>query len=152
MKRIPHFHQRNNYYCGPAVVQMVLAAFGKRATQGEIAVLAKTKKKSGTSTRGLVKALKSYALVVKTGNDKKISDVHHALAEGAVVVVCYTELHWNWGHYAVVADLRDKTITLIDPAEPLGTTLRLSVAEFTKHWKDPLFTKSRRWAAFVYAK
>ena len=151
-RRIPHFHQRNNYYCGPAAVQMVVAAFGKRATQGEIAAVAGTTKKNGTSTLGLVKTFKSFGLKVEAGNDKKISDVQRALAKGAVVIVCYTELHWNWGHYAIVAGVRGKTIKLIDPAESLGTTVSLRIEKFAARWNDPLFTKSRRWAAFIYSK
>jgi len=128
---------------------MVLASRGIRDTQRAIAAKARTTRKSGTSTKGLVAAVRSYGLTVKSRENMNIGDIKRALAKGSIVVVCYTEMQLNWGHYAIIIGFRGDSIRLIDPAERLGTIVDIDVKEFVRRWRDPLFTKSNRWAAFV---
>ncbi|MDE1924642.1 MAG: C39 family peptidase [Patescibacteria group bacterium] len=149
--RIPHAHQINNYYCGPAILQMVLAAHGMRQTQKKLAKLAGTNSRIGTSTRGMIQALDSFNLEVASGNKKNLADIRQELAKGSIIIVAYTELHWQWGHYAIVLGYKGKNIHLLDPTERLGTVIVLPAKEFDKRWKDPMFTKTDHWAAFVSA-
>ena len=150
--------QRTNYYCGPAIIQMVLAKAGVRITQRQAALEARTDKVSGRSTgaevgtslRGLLSALKSFGLRAVAAQKKKVTDIARAVAEGKTVIVCYTERHYNWGHYSLVERVTRRSITLIDPAER-GGRVSMPLAEFKKRWRDPLHTKSDRWAAFVTA-
>ena len=60
-------HQVNSYFCGPAVITMVLRAYGIRTTQKEVAKLAHTTEAVGTSTKGLVSALEHYGAEVSAG-------------------------------------------------------------------------------------
>lgn len=146
--KIPFVRQKNDYFCGPAVLAMALRALGIRATQQEAARRAGTTKKNGTSAKGLIAALKSFGVRAEAGNRKTFADIKQALKKNRIVIVCYTEKHWDWGHYAVVKKIGTKTIQLIDPAERHGKSA-VAIVEFKKRWKDPLFTKTVRWAAFV---
>ena len=153
-----HFRrQRTNYYCGPAVLQMVLAFFGIRKTQRELARLAKTDKESGraygaetgTSIKNMVATLRKLGLKVEANNYCTLTDIKLALRQNKVPIVCFTERRLNWGHYAIVMGFRGTYIELLDPAEPRGDGGPMTITEFKHRWKDPLFTKTTRWAAFV---
>ena len=83
-------HQIHDYYCGPAVIVTVLWAYGIRTTQKKAARLARTNKKIGTTTRGLVSALRSFGVEVNAGR-QTIGGIDRAIRDGKVVIVCYTE-------------------------------------------------------------
>lgn len=144
--------QINNDYCGPAVLKIILSAQGVSITQKEAALLAGTTRANGTSPQGLVKALRAHGLSVTGGNNRSIADLKSATQNGVVPVVCFTERHFSWGHYAIVLGFKGRYIELLDPAEKNGKGEPMSVTEFAKRWKDPLFTHTNRWAAFVSAR
>ena len=148
MRDIPFFKQENEYYCGPAIIQMIAGAYGLSISQQEAARIADTTEADGTMTHNLVEALRGLGASVGEGDDKNLEDIRKALAEDAIVVVCYTEPIEEWGHYAIVQKLDGEKIVLIDPDARTGSTT-LMIDEFERRWQDPLFTKSTRWAAFV---
>ena len=141
-------HQIHDYYCGPAVIVTVLRAYGIRTTQKKAERLARTNKKIGTTTRGLVSALRSFGVEVNAGR-QTIGGVDRAIRDGKVVIVCYTEPNENVGHYAVAVGFDGADILLLSPDERGQRPVRMPIAEFRKRWKDPLFTHSRRWGAYV---
>ena len=141
-------HQINDYFCGPAVIVTALGAFGIRTTQKKVAKLARTNKKIGTTTKGLVSALRSFGVKVNAGR-RTLGDIRRAIQDGKVVIVCYTEPHENVGHYALVGGFRGKDILLLSPDERGQAPVAMPQKEFLKRWKDPLFTHSRRWGAYV---
>ena len=143
-----HMRQRTDYYCGPAVIQMALRLRRIRITQKEAARLARTNKKVGTRPQSLVAVLRSYGLRVRGGNNRTLAEVRAALKRGEAVIVCYTERHWGWGHYSLVRSADLARVELIDPAESARVSA-MTTMEFRRRWKDPLFTKTVRWAAFV---
>lgn len=128
---------------------MALRARGIRITQKQFAKVAGTNKETGTSTQGLIRALKKFGAKVEYGNGYNLRDIRHALDQEKIVIVCYTEHRGNEGHYAVLAGFQRNTITLYSPDEKGGQPVEMSVKEFGKRWKDPLFTKTIRWAAFI---
>jgi ABC-type bacteriocin/lantibiotic exporter with double-glycine peptidase domain len=152
-------HQRTEYYCGPAILQIILAAYGIRKTQRELARLAKTDKEygratgheTGTSIANRTRVLRSFGVTVDANNYRTISDIKRALAEKKIPIICFTERQENWGHYALVIGFKDGSIQLLDPAEPQGTGKPMTVTEFKNRWRDPLHTKTEQWAAFVSA-
>lgn len=147
--RIPFFKQQNDYYCGPAVIKMTLAAHGINLSQRTLAREAQTNARIGTGTKGMVQTFKRHHLVISAKNRNTLYELEQALAEKKLVVICYTECTDNAGHYAIVKKIGKKFITLLDPAEKDGQALRLTIGEFQKRWKDPLYTKTLRWAAFA---
>jgi ABC-type bacteriocin/lantibiotic exporter with double-glycine peptidase domain len=147
--QVTHRRQQTDYYCGPAVLQMVGTAFDKNITQHEAAQLAQTTVETGTSAENLVQALEHLGLTVRAGNNQSIADIKAAQAAGEIIIICFTERSYNWGHYAVVDTITDTHVSLIDPAESQQDHTPFIIQEFEKHWKDPLFTKTDHWAAFV---
>ena len=143
-------HQIHDYYCGPAVIVTVLRAYGIRTTQKHAARLARTNKKIGTSTKGLTSALRTFGVRVRAGNGQTLQKIRGALKAGTIVVVCYTEPSENVGHYAVVAGFRGRTILLFSPDERGQAPVAMEQKEFLQRWKDPLFTRSTRWAVFTF--
>ena len=143
-------HQIHDYYCGPAVIVTVLRAYGIRTTQKKTARLARTNKKIGTTTRGLVSALRSFGVEVNAGNGQTLGDIRRAIRDGKVVIVCYTEPNENVGHYAVAAGFRGANILLLSPDERGQAPVAMPQKEFLQRWKDPLFTHSTRWAVFAF--
>lgn len=157
MRKIPFSRQRTEYYCGPAIMQMVLAAYGIRATQRQLAEQAKTDKafgratgtETGTSISNLITTLKLYGAKVDAKNHRTIVEIKQALKSNKAVIVCFTERHLNWGHYALVIGFTGKYIKLLDPAEQGGAGEPMTIQGFKRRWNDPLHTKSIQWAAFV---
>src|SRR3989344_1527161 len=142
-------HQIHDYFCGPAVIVTVLSSYGIRTTQKKVARLAHTNKKIGTTTRGLVSALRSFGAEVGGGNGQRLGDIRRAIRDGKAVIVCYTEPNENVGHYAVAVGFDGANILLFSPDERGQRPVQMPLTEFRKRWKDPLFTHSRRWGAYV---
>ncbi|HWB34360.1 MAG TPA: cysteine peptidase family C39 domain-containing protein [Candidatus Paceibacterota bacterium] len=149
--QIPLIQQENDYYCGPAIIEMILGAYGKKITQNEAAKLAGTTEAVGTSLDGLIDALRKEGFSIDVAENRTIDDLQHALQSDEIVIVNYTEPVWEWGHYAIAEKIDGDTVTLIDPDSRTGRTSML-IEEFERRWKDPLFTKATRWAAFVSKK
>jgi ABC-type bacteriocin/lantibiotic exporter with double-glycine peptidase domain len=145
---IPHVQQENDYFCGPAIIVMVLSAYGQKISQQEAASLARTNEEVGTSIEGLVSTLGVKGFSVDAAENRTINDILAALKKEQLCVVCYTEPVLEWGHYALVETLAGNEITLLDPDSRTGKT-SMVLEEFERRWKDPLFTKTLRWAAFI---
>lgn len=147
---IPFFPQKNEHYCGPAVGQMILAAYGIESSQDALAREMKTPvtPHEGTLPKNLIATLRTHGLVVRTGQHKTLRTLAAALKRNELVLVCYTEPVEEWGHYSIVKEISDATIVLLDPDSRTGTTSML-LKEFERRWRDPLFTNTTRWAAFV---
>ena len=146
---IPFFRQRTGAYCGPAVMQMILRTHGMKATQDALAREAKTVHETGTSIANVVKTLRKHGFTVDAAHGRSVADLKRALIRGWIVIVCFTERASDEGHYAIVLGFKGKHIVLHDPAQHLGKHAPFTIKEFETRWKDRLFTRSRRWAAFV---
>ena len=57
---VPLYKQENNYYCGPASVQMVLKYFGYTATQSKLGSIMNTNSSDGTYVYQIANGLNSY--------------------------------------------------------------------------------------------
>jgi hypothetical protein len=136
---------------------MVLAFFGIRKTQRELARLAKTDKEfgrahgaeTGTSILNIVATLRAFGLKVEADNHRTLIDIKRALRQNKVPIVCFTERKLDWGHYAIVIGFRGIYIELLDPAEPRGDGGPMTITEFRHRWNDPVHTKTIQWAAFI---
>jgi len=127
---------------------MVFGAHGMKISQNEAARRARTNRDRGTTTRELVKVLRGAGFNVRAGERQNLKTVERALDKGAMVIVCYTEPVMEWGHYSIVREISDGKVRLMDPDARTGKTSML-VDEFRSRWKDPLFTRTVRWAAIV---
>ncbi len=148
MKRIPFFPQENDYYCGPAIIQMVLAAHGKTITQLQAARRAKTNRHVGTAPRMLIQTLEKEGLRVQVKEKNTLAGVKKAIEQGAIVIVLFIEPVAEWDHYAIVREIKGDMVILLDPDARGGRTTMLA-KEFLRRWKDRDVAQTHRWAAFV---
>lgn len=132
---IPYRKQENvDYYCGPAVVQMILLGHGIERSQDELAKILGTDE-TGTDADAIKKLLTSLGFVVERKNDATLADIEAALALGASVIVGYIEPDENeLDHYGIVADLTQDHLVIVDPL--LGPELTMTREDFESRWKD----------------
>ncbi len=130
--RFPYYKQLNDWFCGPAVVQMILAADGIKISQPVLAKEMATSPYEGTSRQDLVRILRRHRYKVVTKTYAKLADVKRMLADGWYIVVNYREVEENIGHYAIVLAVTSTSIVFNDPYH--GRQYRLPRSVFLKRW------------------
>jgi ABC-type bacteriocin/lantibiotic exporter with double-glycine peptidase domain len=132
---VPYRKQENvDYYCGPAVVQMILLAHGLERSQEELATILGTDA-TGTDAHAIADFLMSCGFFVERRNDAALTDIQKAIEKGASVIVGYIEPDENeLDHYGIVSELTDEKIVIIDPL--LGPELTMTRADFESRWRD----------------
>ena len=123
--------QSTDYTCGPAAAVTVLQSLGLSAREGELALLARTSRGTGTPPD-----LLRDALADRYGRDGLICEYRHfhSLAElrealPAVVVMKFTLLV---DHYVAILKIDDEEVVIGDP---LTGVRRLNPAEFSRQWR-----------------
>jgi ABC-type bacteriocin/lantibiotic exporter with double-glycine peptidase domain len=140
--RIPYRRQKNDYYCGPAVLQMVFAYYGMRIPQPTLAKELKTTRKAGSARAAMKRAAAARGFVLHARSGARIGDIRRKLAKGIPVIVNYVETGNNEGHYAVVTSLSQGRIRMQDPYHGAGFTM--DIGHFVGRWHNERKTV-RRW-------
>lgn len=129
----PYYKQETDYYCGPAVVQMILGKVGIIFSQKQLAEELGTTEAVGTAADAIVQLLTLHGLTVKRTNGATLADLEAALAAGAFALVGYIEPEGD-PHYALVVALTPTEVVLADPL--FGEEHRLPREEFAQRWRD----------------
>ena len=143
-----HRFQEKGGWCGPAVVQMVLASCGIKKTQAKIAKDI-YKPWWGSNQQMLLAYLSRYFKVVNYKQNSKTTDISFHLKKGHILVV-------NWwddldvspdGHYSLVIDYIKKTkeLVLADPSRSRKGIWKIKAKEFSSKWWDTLDIHGRTW-------
>jgi hypothetical protein len=123
--------QSTNYTCGPAAAVTALNKLGFRASEGQLAILARSNPITGTLPGSLCAALKN-----RYANDglecfyRTFNSVGELENTGITLVVVKDAFLLD--HYVAVLDVSDGIVTLADPA--LGHRL-VSRERFEKIWR-----------------
>jgi ABC-type bacteriocin/lantibiotic exporter with double-glycine peptidase domain len=131
---IPHRKQETDFYCGPAIVQMILAAQGIELSQKDIARVLGTTEAAGTNIAAIERFLASHGFVALRKNDVNVRDIDSAIAAGKKVVVGYVEPSEDVPHYGIVAAVTAQDIIIIDPWHGADHALARDV--FEERWRD----------------
>lgn len=107
-------YRQTSGFCGPASLRMVLAYYGVRKTEAEIAMAAGSSRQTGTSPRGLVRSAKLFGLEAFWRKNCRLGDLELFVKKEIPVIVDW--FFEDDGHYSVVAEINKKNITLADPA------------------------------------
>jgi ABC-type bacteriocin/lantibiotic exporter with double-glycine peptidase domain len=108
--------QRNGSYCGPASVQNVAAALGRRHSQQAVAALAGTTDAEGTSEEGVLRALVALGYhpdeFTADSEAAAFGWLWNSLTLGRPVILC-TE---RWLHWVAAVGVCGQRVVISDPA------------------------------------
>ena len=143
---IPFFHQKTEFTCGPASLEMVMRFLGKRVSEEKIRREAGTAREHGTSHQGMIEAATKEGFYCYINEASSLHEAKHFLELHIPVIVDYTEPSDDEGHYAVVTGFSDNAIILNDPWN--GRNFSISEKEFLRRWYDRDL-RSNRWLIIV---
>jgi ABC-type bacteriocin/lantibiotic exporter with double-glycine peptidase domain len=144
MIETPYWKQKTNYTCGPTALEIVLAFYGDKLTQNELAKLAETNKDTGTDHKPLINAARKRGFYCYVHRNATIHLVRDFIHRGIPVLVNYVEPATNEGHYSVVVGFTHKNIIMNDPYFKKG--FRMKIKKFEERWYDcPETHKYKRW-------
>ena len=144
-----HSFQKKPGWCGPAVIQMVLARASIKKSQVEIAK-AVYKKWWGTPQQMILAYLSKFFKIVNFKTNADFKDVYFHLKKGNSVIL-------NWwddfdeanpgGHYSIAIGYDGKlhALTLLDPSNQRPGIWMISEKEFQNKWYDTLDVHDRTW-------
>lgn len=121
-------------YCGPTIVQMILAAHGIELSQQEIAVVLGTTESAGTMADAIQNYFASHGFAVTCTNEAALSDIESMIATGKYVIVGYVEPLEDIPHYGIVKAMTTQDVTIIDPWN--GADHVMSRETFEERWRD----------------
>jgi ABC-type bacteriocin/lantibiotic exporter with double-glycine peptidase domain len=132
--KVPFYKQKTLYYCGPACLQMIFHFYGVKKKQDVLAREAKTKEKTGTPHKNMVKTILKNKFYCYVNNESTLHEVRHFIDLGIPVIVNYVEISSNDIHYAVIVGYKKDFLILNDPWN--GKNLRLTDNFFKARWFD----------------
>ncbi len=135
---IPYRHQVNEYMCGPATLQMVLAFFGDLRSQRKLRKLMKASPKEletkAADNNKMVRAIQRAGLYAYVNEYSNLHELKSFINQGYPVVVNYIEPSNEEGHFSVVKGYNVLLGNLIlnDPWN--GSDFVLSEKQFLARW------------------
>ena len=143
---IPFTKQINDYFCGPASLQMVFNYHKTETDQESLAEMMRTKELSGTKKSKMIEAVKKHGFHYCAKENANLEDVQEMLNSKIPVVVNFIEPSDEDSHYAVVAGASENEIILNDPWN--GENFRMLKEEFLKRWYG-FEDKRKKWMLAV---
>lgn len=143
---VPHVCQVNEYSCGPAAVQMVLAYMGMWAPQGCIAEELGTTEEEGTGPGEMYRYLSSLGIKSLLQSDSHIEELIFHVDAGNLSIINYQawrepkgidyKYSWIHGHYGVVVGYNENQIFIQDPSIRAGAVGYMDKEELLERWHD----------------
>lgn len=137
MKPLKKHIRETKGLCGPASLKILLSHYGKEFTESELAKLCAATAEEGTDHVGLVKAVESLGEKPIVKSNATIEDLRYYVDRETPVIVGY----WSGSdeeagdHYAVVYEITNETISMMDSQLGTGITTFL-IEDFEKVWYD----------------
>jgi ABC-type bacteriocin/lantibiotic exporter with double-glycine peptidase domain len=142
-----HVFQEKCGWCGPAVIQMILAYSGIRKSQK---VIARDVYLNwlGTSQQVLIAYLPRFFKDTGYKNNSTLKDIKIQLKKGNLIII-------NWwenidgsepdGHYSIISDIDEKNrfLTIVDPSYARCGIWNMSIDKFQKRWFDYIDTNKK---------
>lgn len=143
MLKVPYFKQDTDYTCGPTALQMVLAYYGVRDSEQDLAKKLHTTSEEGTTTVAM------YELALKLGfhcyisNESTISEIDFMLDLKIPPIVRYLDRETNIDHYGVVVGSSENYLMIHDPWS--GPDRRFDRDHFKERWFCDVLGNCDRW-------
>lgn len=129
MLNIKPIEQNKSGLCGVASLRMVLAYYGIKKSEKELAKLTYSTAHYGTRTKSIIRVAKTLGLKTKEKDNATLKDIGHYVLKRKIPVI----VDWfsrDDGHYSVVAHINKKYIYLLDPE--LGKINPIDLATFKR--------------------
>ncbi len=144
--KLPYYHQKNCYFCGPTSLKMVFENFGIRKTEDEIARLAGTRKERGTTHQGMIEACRMCGCSCFVHENANMANVKAFLKAKLPVIIDWIDSKSDDGHYSVITSVKGDKIFFSDPW--YGPGYGIDRKTFEEYWHDRL-TGGCRWVMVV---
>ncbi len=135
---VPYRKQVNDYMCGPATLQMVLAFFGDYRSQRKVRKLMMASPREletrSADNNKMVKAVQRAGFYAYVNDYSSLAELKYFISQGYPVVVNYIEPSDEDGHFAVAKGYNTElqTIILSDPWN--GDDFMLPEEQFMTRW------------------
>jgi len=120
-------------YCGPAVLRMVLSAYGISRSEAHLAKLTKSSRKEGCSEKNILAAAQEFGLKGYIKQNSSIKELKKLVKNGMPVIVDWFSPE-EAGHYSVVVGFERDSILLADPH--FGKIKKHKITWFEERWFD----------------
>ena len=129
---VPHFRQSPGL-CGASALQAVLAYWGKKHSEQELADLSHSNPDDGVEAPELLEAARAVGFDGFYHDDAELDDLKRYLDLGLPVIVNWWST--NQGHFSVVVGMDDKHVYMVDPEKDRPFS-RMPLDEFDGNWFD----------------
>jgi len=119
-------------------MRMVLASFGIKKSEKQLAKQLETNKIKGTWHKYLPELSEKYKFDYIVKRNGKISDLRAYSKKGWKIIICF--IYKNEPHYSVVKKINWHSIYLLNPYS--SPNERYFIPHFKRHWKD---SEDKRW-------
>jgi len=151
---IPFYKQNNEYYCGPAVLQMVFDYFGYLKSQDLLADHANTNEEIGTTNQNMIKTALDHGFYCYVNNNSTFFEVEHFLEKGLPVIARFIapELGVDpftnnfYEHFAIIKGINKKELIFNDPK--FGKDFKISKRKFLERWHSAQ-NKHKEWIMVI---
>lgn len=110
-----YFPQETEYTCAPACIRIVLSKYGIFLTEKEIEIETRSTSESGTDDGEILKFFTSRHFDTTLHERWEFSDIKKFLEDGYDIIINYFISEEQEWHYAIVKNIDDQYIYLIDP-------------------------------------
>lgn len=131
--KIKPYRQRTSGLCGPASLKMVLAYYGVKKSEHELARLSRATCDRGVEAPGLARVARGLGFKARVKDNATLGDIKK-LVVGKRIPVIVDWFSGDDGHYSVVVGITARAIYLQDP-EP-GKLKVVDTRTFKRVWFD----------------
>ena len=142
---IPDVRQQRTYTCGVSALRAILAHFGIRQNENDLVKELDITSKKGTSPDTIVRGAQKYGLQAGIKENMSYENLKTFVAKNIPIIVAIQDWpdspqknlknDWTDGHYVIVLDANEKTITVEDPAV-IGRRRTFDKKDFEERWHD----------------
>jgi len=147
MIKLPYFHQKKDYTCGPASLRMVFNFFGLKTNEEELKKSLRPNKRIGTKHGALIKVARKKGFYCYIHKKANLHQLRNFIDQGFPVIVNYIEPESNEKHYSVVIGYNKKKIIMNDPW--IGKNFKIKDKEFEKRWHGE---HNKKWIMIISRK
>jgi len=147
MIKIPYFHQKSDYTCGPASLRMIFGFFGLKTNEEELKKSLRPNKKIGTKHGALIKVARKKGFYCYIHKKANLHQLRNFIDQRFPVIVNYIEPKTNEKHYSVIIGYNKKKIIMNDPW--IGKNFKIKNKEFEKRWHGE---HNKKWIMIISRK